>query len=92
MWEGKMTINLQSEVWEHQLKHFVMPDNPYYWPFRLANEVGELGGIIDKIIRSAGDFDVSKKDIDAVGSEIADIFIFLSLVAGEWGIDIEDVV
>lgn len=64
------------------------PDGPplnVYFALAIGGEVGELQNLAKKAIRAGACFDVT----DAVRNELADIFIYLLLLANELGVDLE---
>jgi len=55
----------------------------------LAGEVGELCNLIKKANRAqVGAVGGEVIDLEAVGNEIADIFIYLDIVASHYGVDL----
>ena len=56
------------------------------WACALGGEVGELLNLIKKRRRGAG------IPINAISDEIADVFIYLDLLAARFGIKLEDAV
>lgn len=75
---------------EEKIKNFGK-NTPTYWGCALAGEVGETCNIIKKLERD-GINSISKngeKNIDLLPSELADVFIYTSLTARFFNIDLE---
>ena len=82
-------VRIQSQCVEDTKEYFPeMPDKGLgnYLALCLAGEVGEVCNDIKKLLR--GDFTLADFT-DRIGPELADVLIYLVLLAEEFGIDLE---
>jgi NTP pyrophosphatase (non-canonical NTP hydrolase) len=57
-----------------------------YWALGLAGEAGEVADLIKKWIRHG--YEDSPEWTASLGQELSDVFVYLLLLADEWGFDL----
>jgi NTP pyrophosphatase (non-canonical NTP hydrolase) len=78
---------------EEASKFAIYKDTVIYPSLGLASEAGEVCDKIKKIMRdkTSNDFEISKQDADKIAAELGDVLWYVSALATDLGLKLEDI-